>query len=415
MSEEKSKNLSETLFNKHQQAKETSTLTSYLPSSRDLLEHKRQQEGLAWYRTIPCLQWAWQGINVLEQQEVLARIAASPHSRSEEQWLDTVMGYHSGNWAFEWNRMSMRHQQAAKDKQGDSAAEAYFNAALCYSIAGYPHLKMDNLAKQSENLANTAYDMAANHSSHTIKRLEFPFQNKKIIGHLHLANTDSPKPVVIVSAGLDSLQTDMWRLFRDYLAKRDIAMLTVDMPGIGHSASWNVTENTSILHQEVLSQLADLPWVDHRRVGLVGFRFGGNAMARLSFLEPERIKACVTLGAPIHDVFVTREKLTKMPKMYLDILASRIDKKAIDINSMSGQMMAWSLKVQGFLSSRRTKVPILALGLEGDVVSPLSDNRLLALFSLGGSAKQIKSKTISQGYEQSLEMAMKWLEDELYR
>lgn len=138
-------------------------------------------------------------------------------------------------------------------------------------------------------------------------------------------------------------------------------------------------------------------------------------MARLSFLEPERIKACVTLGAPIHDVFVTREKLTKMPKMYLDILASRIDKKAIDINSMSGQMMAWSLKVQGFLSSRRTKVPILALGLEGDVVSPLSDNRLLALFSLGGSAKQIKSKTISQGYEQSLEMAMKWLEDELYR
>lgn len=415
MSEEKSKNLSETLFKKHQQARETSTLTSYLPSSIEFLDKKRQQEGFAWYRTIPRLQWSWQGVHALDQQEVLSRIAASPHSRSEDQWLDTVMGYHSGNWAFEWNRMAMSHQQTAKDQEGEAAAESYFNAALCYSIAGYPHLKNDNLAKQSENLANTAYEMAAKHTQYTIKRLEFPFQNKKIVGHLHLTNTETSKPVVIVSAGLDSLQTDMWRLFRDYLAKRDIAMLTVDMPGIGHSAAWNVTENTSMLHQEVLSQLAALPWVDHRRVGLVGFRFGGNAMARLSFLEPDKVKACVTLGAPIHDVFVTREKLTKMSKMYLDVLASRVDKKAVDISSMSGQMMAWSLKIQGFLSSRRTKVPILALGMEGDVISPHSDNRLLALFSLEGRAKQIKSKTISQGYEQSLEMAMKWLEEELYR
>ncbi|MZI91685.1 esterase FrsA [Vibrio sp. CAIM 722] len=415
MPEEQSKNLSETLFRKHKQAKETSALASYLPSSVELLRKKREEEGFAWYRNLRRLQWIWQGIDPVEQEEVLARIAASKHSRTVDTWLDTVMGYHSGNWTFEWNRLGMRHQQRAKNNEGEVAADEWFNAALCYSIAGYPHLKNDSLALQAQNLANTAYQEGAKQTQYVVKRLEFPFQGKKIIGHLHLAKTDTPKPVVIVSGGLDSLQTDMWRLFRDYFAQRDIAMLTIDMPSIGQSSHWSISENTSILHQEVLHQLYDLPWVDHRRVGLVGFRFGGNAMARLSFLEPERVKACVTLGAPIHDVFVAPDKLKKMSKMYLDVLASRLGKNAVDISSMAGQIMAWSLKVQGFLSSRRTKVPILALGMEGDPVCPHSDNQLLALFSQYGKATQIKSKTISQGYEQALDLAIKWLEDELSR
>jgi esterase FrsA len=207
----------------------------------------------------------------------------------------------------------------------------------------------------------------------------------------------------------------MWRLFRDYLAPRDIAMLTVDMPSVGHSSHWPLTEDSSCLHQAVLNELESLPWVDHRKVGLVGFRFGGNSMIRLSFLEQDKIKACVSLGAPIHDILASPEKLKKMPKMYIDVLASRLGKDVVDINSLAGLMRAWSLKVQGFLTSRRTKVPILALGLEGDPISPYSDNQLVAIFSEYGKAKQIKSKTITQGYEQSLDLAIKWLEDELFR
>ncbi len=101
--------------------------------------------------------------------------------------------------------------------------------------------------------------------------------------------------------------------------------------------------------------------------------------------------------------------------MYLDLLASRIGKEVVDINSLAAQMRAWSLKTQGILTSRKTRVPILALSLEGDPVSPLSDNQLVALFSDYGKAKKISSKTITQGYEQSLDLAIKWLEDELMR
>lgn len=407
-----SKNLSERLFVKNKQAIETSRLTRYMPSSQQILDTHSHHSG-AWYRQLRRLQWAWQGIDPIDQEEVLARIAHSHHSRSEDAWLDTVTGYHGGNWAYEWVQLGVRYQKQAEKLAPNLAADKLFSAALAFSIAGYPHLKNDNLAAQSQLLAHNAYHDAAQCANYTIKRLEFPYQNRNIVGYLHLSATDKPQPVVIVSAGLDSLQTDMWRLFRDFLAQRNIAMLTIDMPSVGHSSYWALTEDSSRLHQAVLNQLDTLPWVDHYRVGLIGFRFGGNAMIRLSFLEQERLKGCVALGAPVHHIFVTPNKMQKMNKMYLDVLASRLDKSPVDIRSFSGQFMAWSLKVQGFLSSRRTKVPIYALGLEGDPVSPLSDNQLVATFSQGGKAKQIKSKTLIHGYEQSLELSIGWLVERL--
>lgn len=415
MSEQDNQNLSETLFVNHKQAKETSELTRYMPTNRALLDEMRETSDLRWYRNLRRLQWVWQGIDAIEMESVLAKIAGSPHSRTHEKWLDTVMGYHGGNWTFEWTKLGMQHQKKANKKQGEQAADELFNASLCYSIAGYPHLKNDNLAIQAQALSAKAYQEASEKTQYVIKRIEVPYKGKKIIAHLHLASTDKPKPVVIVSAGLDSLQTDMWRLFRDHLAPKDIAMLTVDMPSLGHSSHWTLSEDSSCLHQAVLNELPNIPWVDHFRVGLIGFRFGGNALIRLSFMEQFKIKACVSLGAPIHDVFSSPAKLKKMPKMYLDLLATRLGKEVVDIHSLSGQMMAWSLKTQGFLSSRKTKVPILAMSLEGDPVSPFSDNQLVALFSDYGKAKKISSKTITQGYEQSLDLAIKWLEDELLR
>ncbi|NOI56853.1 esterase FrsA [Vibrio coralliilyticus] len=415
MSEEVSKNLSETLFTNHKQAKETSALTQYMPSSQSMLDEKREQDGFKWYRNLRRMQWAWQGLDPIEVEAVLAKIASSKHSRTHDEWLDTVMGYHSGNWTYEWTKLGMLHHKRSNELKGEEAADELFNASLCFSIAGYPHLKNDNLATQAQVLASNAYTEASKKTKYIVKPIEIPYENKRIIAHLHLTKTDKPQPVVMVSAGLDSLQTDMWKLFRDHLAKKDIAMLTVDMPSVGHSSHWTLTEDTSCIHQAVLNELFNIPWVDHHRVGLIGFRFGGNALVRLSFMEPDKIKACVSLGAPIHDVLSSPEKLKKMPKMYLDVLASRLGKNAVDVNSLAGQLMAWSLKVQGILSNRKTKVPILAMSLESDPVSPYSDNQLVALFSDYGKAKKISAKTITQGYEQSLDLAIKWLEDELIR
>lgn len=92
---------------------------------------------------------------------VLSKIASSSHSRTNDDWLDTVMGYHSGNWTFEWIKLGMDHQKRANEMQGEEAADELFTASLCFSIAGYPHLKNDNLASQAQVLANKAYSDGA--------------------------------------------------------------------------------------------------------------------------------------------------------------------------------------------------------------------------------------------------------------
>ncbi len=95
-SEPVSKNLSETLFARNKLAKETSALTRYLPSSEAILEEKNSKDNHHWYRNLRKLQWVWQGVDPIEQEAVLAKIASSTHDRSHDEWLDTVAGYRSG-------------------------------------------------------------------------------------------------------------------------------------------------------------------------------------------------------------------------------------------------------------------------------------------------------------------------------
>jgi esterase FrsA len=361
------------------------------------------------------LQWIWLGLDPIEQEDILSRISSSTHSRSSEQWLDTVIGYRPGNWAYEWTKNGMMHQKASDSLTGNDAAEALYKASLCFSIAGYPHIKGDNLALQSQVLSHQAYQDASRLSEYPYHKLEVPYQGKTIKCNLHLPKSDGPHAVVIASAGLDSLQSDMWRIFRKYFAPENIAMLTVDMPSIGQSNHWPLTEDSCSLHQAILDYLPDLPWVNHHKVGLLGFRFGGNALVRLSFIEQNRIKGAVVVGAPVHHIFSSPKHIAHMPKMYLDVLASRIGKDVVDIDGLSAQMMAWSLKTQGFLSSRRTKVPILAMSLEGDPVAPHSDNQMVATFSQYGKAKKIPSDNLSKGYETFMNEAINWLKGELGR
>lgn len=73
-------------------------------------------------------------------------------------------------------------------------------------------------------------------------------------------------------------------------------MLTLDMPSIGFSSKWKLTQDSSLLHQHALKALENIPWVDHTRVAAFGFRFGANVAVRLAYLESSRLKAVACLG-----------------------------------------------------------------------------------------------------------------------
>lgn len=416
---DKNKNTSEELFKPRLSTPETSGIIGYHSDSQAMLDEKQESEQNAWYRQLPRPQWAWQGLDPIEIESVLSRIASSSIATNHPKWLDTVAGFRHGNWCYEWTQQGMMHQRSAlhaDDLSAEQKSRQLFVASLCFSLASYPHLKQDTLSLQAQVLANKAYVDAMEASPYILKQIEVPYQGKKVLANLHLPHeTEKPLPVVIVSGGMGSLQTDLWRLFTDYLAKHSIAMLTLDLPGAGHSSSFALTEDSSSIHQALLEHLPQVPWVDHFNVHFMGFRFGGNSLVRLAFLKPDKVKSCIALGAPIESLFKNPEQIANMPKMYLDMLASRMGKRVVDIPTFSRILNAWSLKSQGILAGRTTPVPMLALTLEGDPVSSKQDNQSIATYSQGGKAINIKAKTLHQGYEEALKNVTDWLITEINR
>lgn len=406
-------NLSETLFKPSFKHQETSTLIRRPRHGTEMQSALEGHDNHSWYRMINRLMWIWRGVSPWEIEEVLARIAVSSARRSDEALLDTVVGYRSGNWIYEWVTQGMGWQQRAGEA-GEETGRCWLNAANLYSIAAYPHLKGDELAEQAQTLANRAYEEAAGHLSYELKTLAFPVDGGgSLTGFLHLPSQGkAPFPTVLLCGGLDMLQCDYQRLFRDYLAPAGMAMLTIDVPSVGLSARWTLSQDTSFLHQQVLKALPDVPWVDHTRVGAFGFRFGANIAVRLAYLEPMRLKGVACLGPIVHHLLCDADRQDQVPDMFMDVLASRLGMPFSTDSALKTELGRYSLKVQGLLG-RSCPTPMLAGYWQDDPASPKEEAGLIASSSRQGELLTLDVSPVYHNFHLALSHVSQWLRRKL--
>lgn len=407
------KNLSETLFKPSFKQRETSTLVmrTHHAGQQRVLSALDGSNPTSWYRMINRLMWIWRGLSPWEIEEVLARIAVSQAERTRDQLLDTVVGYRSGNWIYEWSHQAMLWQQRGMEATDPAVAgQHWLQAASLYSIASYPHLKGDVLAEQAQTLANRAWEEAARMLSYELKALTFPISGGgSVTGFLHLPpGGKGPWPTVLVCGSLDMLQNDTYRLFHDYFAPAGLAMLTIDMPSIGFSSKWTLSQDSSFLHQQVLKALPDIPWIDSRRVSAFGFRFGANIAVRLAYLEPQRLRGVACLGPVVHALLTNSQRQNRAPDMYLDVLASRIGMTGASDAALKTELNSYSLKVQGLLG-RRCPTPMLAGYWNNDPFSPKEDADLIVASSGGGRLLQVKETPLYENFHQALKSITDWL------
>ncbi|WBM61608.1 esterase FrsA [Providencia sp. PROV188] len=411
-------NLSEKLFKPRVRQVETSTLVSYSSHTLSQLENRSVLSGSShnhWYRTLNRLMWIWRGIDAIEIEEVLSRIAISDAKRSRDEWLDTVIGNRRGNWCFEWSNQAMRWQQKALEfEKGQEACDAWLRAANLYSIAAYPFIKGDELADQAIVLACKAYDSAAKFSQYQLKKIPFKVDGgKEVCGFLHIpSNVQGPYPTVMVCGMLDSLQTDYSRYFREYLEPRGIAMLTLDMPSIGYSSKYSLSQETSTLHEQIVRQLDTIPWIDHTRFAITGIRFGANIAVRLAYMCPDKIKAVAVIGPIVHSLLHEEKYQKDIPRMVLDVFASRLGVYQVDGQSLRHELSCYSLRNQGLLG-RRNQVPMMSVCFKNDPYSPKADSDLIARSSMDSHLLTLPSSPILEAFERSMSDTTKWLESKI--
>lgn len=144
-----------------------------------------------------------------------------------------------------------------------------------------------------------------------------------MIDFLHLPDTSQGLcPTILVCRTLDSLQLDYYCLFNNYMAPQGFAILTLDMPSIGYSIKYKLFQDTSALHQQIFNQLANIPWIDHTRIGVIGLRFGANIALCLAYLEPKRLKGVAVLGPIVHSLLIEQKYQDQIPVMNIDLFAS---------------------------------------------------------------------------------------------
>jgi esterase FrsA len=411
-------NLTERLFSRVEQVPETSTISfagPRQPSSGPPAPYVDGAHLPGFYRLQKRAFWRWQGTDSIEIEATLARIAVARGLRSSEQWLDTVAEYKSGNWVFEWSRLGAEAQQQALQclaRDPERARAQLLAAARYFALASYPHLRGDVLGLQAQVLANQAYRQAGQLLAVPLKELRIPYNGKEVQGYLHLPTLERSSPLVIVSGSLDSLQLDFWRFYEQYLAPAGIAMLTVDMPGVGYSSHWPLVQDSSRLHQAVLEYVPQIPWVDERRVALLGVRMGGNVAARLAFLEPFRLRTVVSIAGAANLFFSDRERFMQTPPMLRDTIANRMGLNSNDWEQLYYHCRGFSLKAQGLMGHRST-VPILSIGHKRDFICPEADIQALAASSRGGQALVLDKLPLFELYASALGRARDWLVDHL--
>ncbi|AGH81967.1 fermentation/respiration switch protein [Psychromonas sp. CNPT3] len=412
-----SENLSKILFTQKRHVQETSAIIANSSTKKNLKLNDVIKEGESrdgWYRLLKFLLWSWQGIEAIDCYDVLSKISSSKNPRSETDILDSVIGFRSGNWAYEWTQKGMYYQKKAKEfvEEGNNsrAQKAFYSASQFYSVASYPHLRGDELSIQAQLLAFQNYRESFKYASKSLlKEIKVPFQGKQIICYLHLPHTEHIHPLVIVSGGIDMLQCEMYSLFENDLAPAGIAMLTVDIPGVGFSSQVKLTEDASQLHQAIIHYMQHVPWVDQARISLMGMRFGGNIATRLAFLEPKSIKSVVSVGATVSSIFDDKDKFKALPPVLLDCFASRLQVNNSDVAQLYPLCMPFSLVKQGLLARKRIETPFLSIGHKHDMLCDEKDLIAIARASWEGESQIHDKPPIFTSYLHSLRYSAQWL------
>jgi dienelactone hydrolase len=229
----------------------------------------------AFYRTIN------QGLDYAIVDEVISGI------ESEDDWYPA------------WMRVADQYQGMARTALEKSrsltAGENFVRAALAFHFAQYLHFSDIEQKREAGRRRQSAYGSAMSLYTWPGTRLHARFEDQNLPIVLRLPDGSGPFALALLICGSDSTKEEHYRIEQEFL-QRGMATASFDGPGQGELEY--LVPMISDYHRAisaVLEEVTKNPRVDSRRVGIVGFGFGG-MLAVMGASHDSRISACVSVS-----------------------------------------------------------------------------------------------------------------------
>lgn len=319
----------------------------------------------SWYHPIEIDSLITSGANEQELYQTLARIENGTGQRWNPEQPDTIIEYGNGNWTYEF--------VAA----GDAAiSRGDYNAAITYYHTGAaPHI---GTAGQDEALemARAAYAQAMKSISF-FEEIEIAYDGLSFTAYLHIPEGDGPFPVLVMSNGSDMSSVATLGYYTDHLLPKGIAFLTLDIPGMGRSSAYDVTDGaTEKLHVATINWAKSDERLDNDNIFMQGISFAGNSAARI-FTQHEDLDLAgvVYTCGPLNAAFMAPPAAyAHFPQFTIDGVKARLGlPRDASFEEFANRARILSLETIAAFEGDPISTPILAINTNDDPVAPVDE------------------------------------------
>lgn len=285
------------------------------------------------------------------------------------------LNYSEGNWHYEFAHLA---EESIKQQE-------YLDAFGYYSIASFPHLHNDNLAKEMYMLGLDNFKLALIKNSIPHEIITVNIDGIDIEAYLVLPESykeGDSFPVVIGTGGADGLMAFM---FADYLLelnKNNIAWVGFDMPGNGTSAELVIKSGESLddIHVAVIKELQKKQFIDDKNIFIYGRSLAGyNGLRMVCSGVADELDLGGVIVAPAGEYLFGNNRLLLnyigMSECTKSYWSDRIGIEKINFLNVYRATKALKLPMSNkeFWIKSDTSIPLLVMNTADDQMNPVSE------------------------------------------
>ena len=288
--------------------------------------------------------------------------------------IDSLAGLDPEPWTAAWGALAEDFADRAR-VAGDRTAqhELWLQAYRAAFMGRYP-VPNHPLKEQQYARARELFLRATALEDPPLEVVELPFVGDTLRFYVtRPADAQSRPPVAMVWAGIDTWKEEMHGRLGALLRSRGLAVLLVDMPGVGESPVL-ASPDAERQWTPIFDWLATRDDLDGARCAAVGGSFGGYWAMKLAYTHRDRLRCAVNWGGGVHITFTPewQQKSRDASSYLMDLMPARARIFGGEtFEDYVARCPALSLLDQGLLD--QPSAPLLLVNGRDDVQNSIDD------------------------------------------